>query len=357
MDPETVLVTGASGSVGHFMIEGFLSEGYKVVASDLPNSPLPKRKKNLSVRAADLTDPKAPARLVKDVDVVVHTAAIIDIGLPFERLEAVNLTATKALYQAAVKAGVKRFVFFSSGSAYQTHPSQTYTEDMPLTAGNDYEQTKILGEEYLIPESQKDKVDLVIIRPSLIYGPRGKMLGAALACIPPIMKEFLPVVIGLSGGPKSNWVHAEDVARATVHLTRHGKTGQAYNVCDDDAIPFGDILPLAASAYGLRSRINIPYPLGLMTKVGPLLERAGAVFGKVNQVLAGAWERICAKHGLERELVPKVDPEAMAYAYRHTIFVNDKLKATGFTFKYPSIRDGLPPTIKWYQENRWVPRY
>ena len=126
------------------------------------------------------------------------------------------------------------------------------------------------------------------------------------------------VMIGLSGGPKSNWVHAEDVARATVHLTRHGEDCQAYNVCDDDPIPFGDIIPVASEAYGLPSKFNIPYPLGVMTEIGPVLERAGGAFGKVNGVLAAGWEKICAKYSLERELVPKVDPEAMAYAYRHT---------------------------------------
>lgn len=356
MDPETVLVTGASGSVGHFLVQNFLDEGYKVVASDLPDTPLPKRKKNLSIRAADLTDEKSHSRLVKDVNVVVHTAALIDIALPFDRLEAVNVTATKQLYQAAAGAGVKRFVFFSSGSAYQFHPSQTYTEDMPLTAGNDYEQTKILCEEYL--KGQTGGPEVVVIRPSLIYGPRGKMLGAALACIAPLMHEFLPVMIGLSGGPRSNWVHAEDVARATAHLTRHGQAGEAYNVCDDDAIPFGDIIPVAAEAYGLKSSFTIPYPsLGLMGKIGPALERAGPVFERLNRILAKGWAKVCDKHGLARELTPKIDAEAMAYAYRHTIFVNDKLKATGFEFKYPSIRDGMPSTIKWYQENRWVPKY
>jgi nucleoside-diphosphate-sugar epimerase len=184
------------------------------------------------------------------------------------------------------------------------------------------------------------------------------MLGAAMACIAPIMKEYLPLMIGLRGGPRSNWVHAEDVARATAHLMEHGRPGEAYNVCDDDAIPFGDIIPMSAEAYGLKSFFHIPYPpLGIMSKLVPVLQRSQSTFTSINRVFSGAWEKICAKHDLERALSPKLDPEAMEYGYRHTIFVNEKLKATGFELKYPSIRDGWPPTIRWYQRHRWVPAY
>ncbi len=358
MAKDAVLVTGAAGSVGHFLVEHLRQAGYGVVATDRPGAPLPEASATVAVQPEDLTAPGAPARLVQDVGMVIHTAALIDIGLPFERLEAVNVTAPRELFAAAERAGVRRFVFFSSGSIYKKDATGTYTEEKPIAGSNDYERTKVMCEEYLLREARPKRTEVVVVRPSLIYGPRGKMLGAALACIPPIVHEHLRMQLGFSGGPRSNWVHAEDVARAAAHLLEKGEAGEAYNVGDDDPIPFGEVVNVAVEAYGFRPAARIPFPpLGLMRVLATQLVKAGFVFNGLNRGFDALWERICRKYDLRCELHPKLDKEAMPYAYQDTIFPNDKVKQTGFSFKYPSFRDGFGPTVKWYQAERWVPTY
>lgn len=355
---DAVLVTGAAGSVGHLVVELLRAAGHRVVANDLPGSSLPHPAANLEIRAADLTDPAGLDRLVEGVDGIVHTAALIDIATDLSDLEATNVSASRDLYQAAARAGVARFVFLSSGSIYRLNPIGTYREGDPLEPNNDYERSKIACEQSLQAEVGPKTPELVILRPSLIYGPRAKHLGASLACLGPIMKASLPVLFGLKGGPRINWVHARDVARAALHLLNHGQAGEAYNVADDDAIAFGDLVTHSLRTYGFEPSFLMPYPpMGAVRGAAPLLQFGDFLFAGLNKAFDSAWEQICDRYGLERELVPRLDRQAFAYGYRHFLLLNDKLRQTGFEPSYPSIQDGWGPTIEWYQENRWVPKY
>jgi nucleoside-diphosphate-sugar epimerase len=358
-DTATVLVTGASGSVGHLLVPLLREAGYKVVATDLPGTALPNQEEGLKVMAADLSDSAAAASLLEGVELVVHTAAQVDIGASYEQLKQANVHATAQLYQAASRSKVVRFVYFSAGSIYRLNPNGTYRESSALSANNGYEQTKIVCEEFLY-EHQNDRgaPELIVLRPSLIYGPRSRRMSASLACLGPILEASLPVLMGLAGGPRINWVHTKDVARAAVHLLRAGEPGQAYNVADDDAMAFGDLVSFSLETYGLEPRFKLPFPpMGLLRSALPLLGQAGFVFSGMNRVFDRVWEQVCDKYGLERELVPRLDAEALDYANQHFLLLNDKLRETGFEPEYQSIADGWAETIAWYQDQRWVPTY
>jgi nucleoside-diphosphate-sugar epimerase len=353
----TVLVTGAAGAVGHGLVECLHADGRRVIASDLPGTDLPARKKNLLVRSADLTDPRALPKLVQGAEQVVHAAALVDLSLPLEQLEAVNIRATQALFQAAADAGAKRFVFVSAGSIYRLDPAGVYRETNPIEASSDYERTKILAEQCLLSAWAAGGPEVVVLRPSPIYGPRARNLGASLACLGPILAERLPFVVGLTGGPRINWVHAHDVARAAQHLLEVGQPGEAYNISDDDAIAFGDLVSHSLRSYGLEPTVTLPYPpLGLLRGLGPLLDRSAGLFTGLNRLLQSTWERIRQREGLESALQPRLDREALVYGNQDFLLLNEKLTRTGFRLRYPSILAGWEPTLAWYQANRWVPR-
>lgn len=341
-----VLVTGAAGAIGRSLVDALRAGGQRVIASDLPGTSLPRRAKDLSVRAEDLTTPGACARLVKGAEQVIHAAALVDLAAGFEALAAVNLTATQELYRQAAEAGVQRFVFLSAGSIYRLDPAGVYRESNPLAANNEYERTKILAEEFLLAQSGAGSPEVVLLRPSPVYGPRARNLGASLACLGPILKDRLPVLVGLKGGPRINWVHVQDVARAAVHLLEAGEPGEAYNVSDDDAIAFGDLLTHSLLSYGFKPALTLPYPpLGLMRWLGPLFERSGPLFSGLNRTFQAIWEQVCTRHDLERRLQPRLDREALTYGNQDFLLLNDKLTRTGFKLVYPSILDGWGPTL------------
>jgi len=355
---DAVLVTGAAGSVGHLLVDLLRAAGQRVIASDLPGSKLPTPSDRLEIRAVDLTSPGAAERLTAGANRVIHTAAVVDIASEMSALEASNVQATLALHRAAVQAGIERFVFLSSGSIYRLNPTGTYRESDPLEANNDYERSKIACERHLLQAAGPKSPELIILRPSLIYGPRARHLGALLACLGPVMKASLPVVFGLKGGPRINWVHAEDVARAALHLLEQGQPGEAYNVADDDAFAFGDLVTHSLETYGLVPAFLLPYPpMGAVRGAAGLLQFGDLLFTGLNKAFDLAWEQVCDRHGLERELIPRLDRQAFVYGHRHFLVLNDKLRQTGFEPRYPSIQDGWAPTIAWYQQHRWVPTY
>lgn len=345
-------MTGAAGCVGHYLVRELVSMGYEVTAADLPGSDIPGGD-HVRVMAADLTLQGAPERAVEGCDAVVHAAAIVDIGSDWDVLAPVNVDLTKNLYRAARSAGASHFVFFSTGSAYG--PSdRPLDEDAPLLAANDYVRTKIAAEEWL--RGQEGGPAVNIIRPSLIFGPRGKVLAGALATVPYLVRLFSDRMVPLTGGPRCNWVHAEDVARAAAFLVKNPQPhGSAFNVANDDPVPVGDVFAVALSAGGLRlAGPQVPYPTSAVRLLMPLVAR-DSVMSAVNRLAAALYRRVTRRAGIASPLTPKLDKEAFDFAVRDVIFDNSRLKRLGFHYRHPTFAEAWRQTHRWYEENAWVP--
>ena len=114
-DPKskTLLVTGARGTVGHYVVGLAEAAGYRVIASDISAKGVlvPVRGE---VRPADLRDGGVFDALVEGVDAVVHTGALMDVSADDAALAEVNSVAVTRLYEAASAAGATRFVHMSS---------------------------------------------------------------------------------------------------------------------------------------------------------------------------------------------------------------------------------------------------
>ena len=357
---ETVLITGGAGCVGTFVVQELLKLGFKVRAADRPGASFPevdkKYTKHFETREGDIRDRDFLAACVQGVDRIIHTAANLDLSLSLEEIKPINTDPVITIYEAAVKGKVKSMVHFSSCAVYKFAPG-VITEDMPVEATNNYEQSKILADEYLAQGIKKHKLPVVtIVRPGLIFGPKGRALAHNYALLPPLFGMISNRMLGLSGGPKSNYVHALDMARAAVFLLQKNRnSGEIFNVAMDDAKAVSEVFNIACETYGLKlTRPFLPFPQTLIKRYYSVISRP-EVMKNVTRMLGYWWEALVKKYDLQAELYPKLDAEFLVFGINEAVYSNRKLKDKGFVFTFPDFESGWKNTIEWYQENRWMP--
>ncbi len=351
-----VVVTGAGGCVGSHLVEVACRAGYRVRAIDRPGVDIPVPEGcDIEKIFLDLTKTHDYKDVLKDAKGVFHLAALVDIAAPFSIMANINLYPTIELYESAVADNVPYFQFYSTGSVYRVHPG-SIKEDDELWTPNDYVRSKLLAEQYL--KAQDGKTVVNIIRPGLIFGPRGRVLAAGYAASMCLAKRLFGVFPNLKGGPRTNMIHALDLARASLHLFEHpAPHGEAFNVAMEEAIPFLDVFTITAQILGMKVLpITIEAPPPWVMKQSVKLLNVLPVLDVANVVVQGVY-RIVTKmilHG-DSPILPRLDKEAMVYAVSDVILDNTKLKSTGFRFKYPEFKRAWEDTIRWYRENRWIP--
>ena len=125
----------------------------------------------------DIRDPDAVARAADGVDVVYHIAAIYrQAGLPAETYRAVNASAVRTVIEAAKHAGVRRVVHCSTVGVHGDVEHPPAHEDAPLKPGDIYQETKLEGERVARDAARDTGVEVVIARPTGIYGPGDRRL-------------------------------------------------------------------------------------------------------------------------------------------------------------------------------------
>jgi UDP-glucose 4-epimerase len=219
-------------------------------------------------RRGDILDRGALAAFFDGVDVAVHLAFAI-FGSHEETRE-VNLQGTRNVFEAAIRAGVKRLVYASSVAAYGFHPEnpQPLTEDVPARGSEGFYYSAQKAEledllEELLPGSD---IEPYVFRPCVVAGPRATMLveqtvEAVRGGDPlPMLRrsvEKLPLVTPVLPDPGVSFqlVHHDDVASAmTAAICGEGPPG-AYNLAGEGEIRVRDL----ARALGWRW-VPVPRP-------------------------------------------------------------------------------------------------
>jgi nucleoside-diphosphate-sugar epimerase len=351
---ETVLVTGAAGTVGNYVVPLLEAGGYRVVANDLGASGVQQPVRG-EVRAGDLRDHDTVERLMRGVDHVIHTAAILDVGAPPEVLREMNTDVVERLYDAAARAGVKRFVHISTAMLYAEHEKGPRTEEAEIAPRGPHGESKLGAEEIL--RAHQDGPAWTILRAAPLYGRRGRHFAAALLAVGPVTRLVTPVLPRPSGGPVATLVHAEDVARAAVFvLDRDDTRFETFNVADEDALALGDRVAETYRAYGLPTVPAGELPRSVLDRLGKLFVQPGA-YHAADGVALGAWKLVVLRHGLKPALRVRLDREAMTLLYDDLVVDSSKLRALGWLPRYPRFAEGWRQVLRWYQAERWVPRY
>jgi dihydroflavonol-4-reductase len=210
-----VLVTGATGFVGVNLVDRLLDRGDQPVALVRAHSPVELLPDAVELREGDVTDPDACARATRDVDAVIHLAAVRESytgtvqdwhHLDRERMEAVNVGGTENLVAAADAAGVERFVFTSTFYAYPDLPKRHRRTD-PYVASK-----SAAGE--VLSEGDHD-LEYATLYPTYMVGPKDYRLNRLVHFWRVRANRVLFPPLYLPGG--FNVVHVGDVVGSACH--------------------------------------------------------------------------------------------------------------------------------------------
>lgn len=159
------LVTGAAGRVGRATVGELLARGETVRGFDLNASGNPSPRYSEMIDTLD--NPEACARAVAGIDTVLHLGAFMSWKpQDHDWLFRANVEGTRILLDSAAEAGVRRFVFASSGEVYPENKPEflPITEEHPLNANSVYGLSKLLGEELVRFHQRTGRMETVILR-------------------------------------------------------------------------------------------------------------------------------------------------------------------------------------------------
>ncbi len=372
------LVTGAGGFIGSHVVRWLLKEGYQVRATDLPRANLEwAEKEGAEVMKVDLLDRKEVPNLFKDIDWVFHVAGLFDFSLPYDVLYNANVVATRNVCEAALQAEVESFVHWSTVGVYGRTVYIPMDENHPKNPTNNYEKTKWMGEQVAMSYAKKG-LSVRAIRPTLVYGPGSKYgVGLFLSAIVAGYWETKKAPFRVVGDMLTHHVHADDVARAAIHLAKRPDTvGRAFNVADDRPVTLTEMFDALADVLGVEKGVPLPLYQKLVrilipmtAPLAPVLENS-IIFGirLINKIVQQKWDNIVKKYGIKNVLRPRIDLDWL-FSYGavklstwkwipagHKAYDTSALKATGFECMWPDFREGLKKTVEWYQEQGWLPK-
>ncbi len=226
----TVAVTGASGYLGRLLVErlGAVPDVTRIVGIDVVEPGVTSR--NFEFYRMDVRSPQL-AQVITGCDAVVHLAAVS--GPDPDEIRDVNIGGTRAVADAATRAGVNRIVFASSHRVYGTHPDNDFplTEASPVRPGHDdvYALSKVEAESVLTYYAEAHAgTTVTVLRFGFIAGPH---LPTSHAFVVDSKVRF--VVRGYD--PPMQAVHEDDAVGAIVYSLTHALPS-VFNVVADDAV-------------------------------------------------------------------------------------------------------------------------
>jgi UDP-glucose 4-epimerase len=238
----TVLVTGGAGHIGSHEVDDILAEGAsKVVIYDnfaegkLRNLELAMSTGRVELVTRDLRDYDDLEAATKGCDFVFHTASIMLLEArdrPLKAIE-VNIMGTYNVLKAAVKAGVQKVIFSSTGSVYGEPLYVPMDEEHPYNNETMYGATKIACEHFLRNFHRDHGLKYVGLRYFNVYGPRQHIKGAYAQIVPrwyDMMTNGERVTIFGDGAQTMDMTFVTDVARANILAAKSDADHDFLNV-------------------------------------------------------------------------------------------------------------------------------
>lgn len=273
-----ILVTGATGFVGSKFVSSILDRGGSVKALVRNRTEtLPEAVEQVEIGDLSLFSEVINQNIFVDVQVVIHAAARVhmmnDVSKnPLDEFRKVNTQATLQLARNAAESGVKRFVFLSSikVNGEDTSSNHPFSPDDKFVPTDPYGLSKYEAEQGLIALAEETEMEVVIIRPPLVYGPGVR---ANFASMLKWVYKQVPLPLGAVNNKRS-LVALENLVDFMIFCTDYKKTPDAKNevflISDGEDVSTTQLLRKVAKAFN-KKPLLLPIPIFLMTTVANLL--------------------------------------------------------------------------------------
>ncbi len=325
-----ILVTGATGFLGKYLVEQLLSGGYEVLA--LGRNEEAGRKlaeMGASFCKGDFTDKEGCSVYFDNVDYVIHAGALSTVWGSWDSFYNTNVIGTRNICELCMEKNIKRMVYISSPSIYSGKVHRFDIRENEYDSRNElnyYIKSKIMSEE-IVQKFQEEGLYTVVLRPRGLFGIGDTSL------IPRILKANQKIGIPLFNKGK-NYVDitcVENVAYAAMLCVQaENINGQVFNISNGEPMQFKEILELFMKSIEGKARY-LKLPFNLVYGIASFLETIYRIF------------HINGEPALTRYTV-------CTLAFSQTLNISKAKKLLGYEPKI-TIAEGITNYGKWWKEN------
>lgn len=253
---KTMLITGANGFIGHYLVEYF-SSLYNVVAMVRPNANLDRFRhmdKPVQLVYHDITQPISPD-VVKDIDIILHAGGNPSSASSLESPTSVvyqNVLGTVHLLELAIAKKVSHFVYYGAGESYGSMKDTAETIDKPYDCNSPYAASKSAGEEFCAAYSRLHGLRVSILHITNTFGERCQKERLPIVALKKILAGEPVQIVSVNGNPSGRrWFHAQEVAIQTAHVLNNQNSGfEKWNCAGDKYITNIEFVNKIAAAAG-----------------------------------------------------------------------------------------------------------
>lgn len=255
---EPILITGATGFIGARLTE-ILLRNPKAMVRALVRSPLRAgwllrfSPESLKLICGDVRRYEDVRKAMEGASVIVHLA-FGTLGTKKDHDET-TIGGTENVLRAARELGVRRVVVISSWVVYDIVGREVLNEEAPpVKKGTIYAQAKLRAERLAMRYWTEHRVPVVVLQPTMVYGPRGLVWTVAL--LKSLKKADLPLID--DGVHRCNVVYVDDVVQAILRASvAEGIEGQRYLICNDERITWADFFGAYQTMLGYKCLVPV----------------------------------------------------------------------------------------------------
>ena len=336
-----ILVTGASGFIGSFIVEEALKRGletWAAVRSSSSRQFLSDERIHFIELNLSSEEQLTEQLRGQEFDYVVHAAGVTKC-LNKQDFYRINTEGTKHLVNAIMKVGMplKRFVYLSSlsifGAIREQQPYEEIRETDTPQPNTEYGRSKLAAEQWLdtlnTPQSSPEGgVPYVILRPTGVYGPRERDYFLMAQSI----KQHTDFAVGFRQ-QDITFVYVTDVVQAVFLALERGPVGGHYFLTDGRSYSSQMFSNLLKKYLNVRGLLRIKAPLVVLRGVTFLGERYSRISHKITALNDDKYNIM-----RQRNWLCDITPAREELGYQPTV----------------ELEEGVRRSVKWYKENGWI---